>query len=944
MTWSHWPSSRLSAAVLIALLAFGTAAAKPAGCLKLHLSWGHVSPARNAFRIECLGDDVAIAGQTPQDMETGDSYDNGVWSTTAGGGDVDGVTLELTFADLSISEIDHVQSIWAYLLEHSDPDTVRRLKADPAWRPDPRKLTIQLDELGTRGFTLTIDQIRQNKTFWVPEMDVFIAAGDPPVSFAEHRAKLKRWAGTRVLDQVRAKPEATYEQYRARWQDMGSPAYRNRHSVGPGHVICITWDSAIPKFGIDRGAGIWSDYGNPNKHRFWYDFGDLTGDITDSWKDQRLADGLPIVTTIFERDNLRYEVEQFAYPLHGSPQERRGDIPMVLMQKVKVANLADAERQVTVTANHQRQLPPSAELQVASDGGDTFCVEDRSSQSVLFVVRGDNLAVRDVTDDSVKPQAKGDSDRKTSRIAIAFALSPRASQEFLVCLLSPPATPEDRGKLASLSYDEARAGTVRFWSDYLSRGADFHVPDEAVNELFRANLWHALRLPRRHGGSELDVPIDLPYSNFAYDQKGTPWPVNQAIYVDYMLYDLRGYHGISAEELAVMFRNNQEANGHVGGYANWGVYTPSMIYAVAKHFLLSGDRASFEAVLPQTLRALDWCLEQIREASKRSGPQSGLVLAPLNDLSHEERAWAFNQAYLFAGPDMLARALERIGHPRAAECREAARTMHAAIQLGYAHGSVRSPLIQLRDHTWMPYVPCDALTPRRLPEIWYPTDVDTGALHMARLNALNPTGPIATYLLNDHEDNLFYRQWGMANEPVYNQHASVYLWRDEPEAAIRVFYSMLACAFSHTVFEPVEHRWGWGQYFGPPSTDGAWFELYRNMLIQERDDDSLLLLQATPRKWLERGKAITVERAPTYYGRLSMEVEGLTEENRIRAEIEMPDRRHPGTLLVRFRHPTGQLMKSVTVNGKNWTDFHIAKEWVRIGEPDQRHYSVAVSY
>ena len=81
---------------------------------------------------------------------------------------------------------------------------------------------------------------------------------------------------------------------------------------------------------------------------------------------------------------------------------------------------------------------------------------------------------------------------------------------------------------------------------------------------------------RRHGGQAPNTTIDLPYSNFAYDQKGTPWPVNQAVYVDYMLYDLRGYHDISAEEIAAIFRNNQEPSGHVGGYANWGVYTPSM--------------------------------------------------------------------------------------------------------------------------------------------------------------------------------------------------------------------------------------------------------------------------------------------------------------------------------------------------------------------------------
>ena len=76
-----------------------------------------------------------------------------------------------------------------------------------------------------------------------------------------------------------------------------------------------------------------------------------------------------------------------------------------------------------------------------------------------------------------------------------------------------------------------------------------------------------------HASGDGKVTLDLPYSNFAYDQKGTPWPVNQAVYVDYMLYGLRGYNDIATEELEAIYANNQEANGHVGGYAN-GASTP----------------------------------------------------------------------------------------------------------------------------------------------------------------------------------------------------------------------------------------------------------------------------------------------------------------------------------------------------------------------------------
>jgi hypothetical protein len=247
----------------------------------------------------------------------------------------------------------------------------------------------------------------------------------------------------------------------------------------------------------------------------------------------------------------------------------------------------------------------------------------------------------------------------------------------------------------------------------------------------------------------------------------------------------------------------------------------------------------------------------------------------LNDLTGDG-VWAFTQAYLYAAFDALGKALEQAGHPRARECLEAAESLRRSVERGFGAAAMRSPLVPLRDHTWTPYVPCEATKPGRRFEQWYPTDVDTGAMHLLRLKALPARGMMADSLLNDHEDNLYLHGWGMANEPVYNPQATAYLLRDEPAAAIRAFYSYMACAFSHSALEPVEHRWTWGQYFGPPSTDGAWFELYRNMLVHELDDGSLLLLEATPRKWLGDGQQIAVERAPTYYGELSMTVDTQT--------------------------------------------------------------------
>ena len=734
--------------------------------LPVRLTWGHAQRAVASFHIKIIPGGAGVSVESVQgfSLEPGEGEKDGGWQTMAGNGDVDGLEFVVRYPERGTNAPRREQSIWTELLARSDADTVRRLREDPGFQIDPPKIIVQMNAEGTRGFAFIPDQLKANRALWIPALDAYLTRADSPVAFADHQVALREWRGRGIRDIIAREPEASYEQFQSLWEDMGSPDYKNPHAQGPGHIVCLSWDSAMAKFGVDRWAGVGNDYGNPDRFRLWLELGDSGGDRPAAWKSQRLETGWPVITTVFEEDGIRYEIEQFAYPLDGPPAGRRGDMPMVLLQ------------------------------------------------------------------------------------------------------------------------------------------------------------------------------------NFAYDQLGTPWPVNQAVYVDYMIYDLRGYPALAAEELMVMFRRNQEPNGHIKGFANWGVYTPGMLYSVANHYLLSRDRAAFENLLPPTLKALDWCLGEMARAAANSGASAGMILAPLNDLSSESRAWAFNQAYRYAGIERLGRALADIQHPRAAVCQEAAAAFKRAIERGFGHAALESPLAQLRDHTWTPYVPSDALNPRRLFEIWYPTEVDTGALHLTRLKALDPQGLLATCLLNDHEDNLFAKGLGMANEPVYNQHAMTYLLRDDAKAAIRAFYSMMACAFSHSVFEPVEHRWGWGQYFGPPSTDGAWFELYRQLLIQEGDDDTLRLCQATPRRWLEDGQQIQVKLAPTFYGPLDMRFQSRTATGEIRVELGLATGKKPAAILTRLRHPQEARIHSVRVNGREWADFDPNQEWVRIHQPTEDRYEIVVNY
>lgn len=820
-------------------------------------------------------------------------------------------------------------SIWQHLLDHGTPDQVARLRDDPGLQPDAPVLTVLTVADGTRGFSIGLEQVVRHRAMWLPEHDAFITLADAPVDFATHLASLK---GERVLERVKHEPEATLAEWKGKWADFGDPT-RPHHGqetewLGTkGHLTgFVARHGSLYKFGVDRWASVRPDFASPHKFRFdplW---------PGSKWVGQRIVDGLPILVTELEREGQRCELEQFAAPLQDTASAQRGETASVLLTRARLTGAGVVKfgfRLATESTNRH--------LELRGEPG-RYSVVDRETGATWLMIEADNsfvVVARPTVADEKNPSLEFDC---VGRLKAGVT-------NWVVIKLASPVVPSNAIEpLESLYYPRARAATVKHWEDWLTRGARFEVPEKTVNDLFRANLWHALMLPRHrtdeHGGAR----IDLPYSNFAYGQLNADWPINQAVYVDYMLYGLRGYFSVAEEEFAAMYHSQQRPDGRVGGYAEWGVYSPGMLYSIGQNFLLSGDRASFERLLPASLKAMDWCLKEVA-TSQENEHAPGLIVAPLNDLTHAKRAWGFPNGYFVAGLDLSGQALAAYGHPRAAEVQAVAKKMRADVTAAFARASTKSPVVQLADSTWNNYVPCDAMTPRRLLEEWYPTDVDCGPMHMARLAALDPRGWLATAMLHDHEDNLLLNQCGAANEPVYNQQATAYLYRDEPEAAIRAFYSMMACAFSHQQLTPLEHRWAWGQYYMPPSTDGAWFELYRNLLVNElRGAGTLFIGQAVPRAWLVDGKRIAVERAPTYFGPVNLRIESAAATGRITAAVEFAGKRRPSTVFIRMRHPDKKPMRSVTVNGAAWADFDIAKEWVRIPSPADTRLTVSASY
>src|SRR4051812_48046797 len=159
-----------------------------------------------------------------------------------------------------------------------------------------------------------------------------------------------------------------------------------------------------------------------------------------------------------------------------------------------------------------------------------------------------------------------------------------------------------------------------------------------------------------------------------------------------------------------------------------------------------------------------------------------------------------------------------------------------------------------------------------------------------------------------------------------------YLERDEPDRALVTFYGKLAQGMTRDTFidgessgiEPLDE---FGRQMGlpPNSTANAEFLLLlRYLLVQDYDTDddgraeTLRLCFATPRRWLEDGKEIVMERAPTQFGNVSLRVKSELKQGRVVADVTLPPRAAAKALL-RLRLPGDYGTKLIDLTGRSGT-------------------------
>jgi hypothetical protein len=459
------------------------------------------------------------------------------------------------------------------------------------------------------------------------------------------------------------------------------------------------------------------------------------------------------------------------------------------------------------------------------------------------------------------------------------------------------------GKAFQVNYDEQRRRCVETWRDLLSQGMNVETPESLVN-----NAWRNLVVQN----------FTLAEDDRLYYSAGNQYEKMYAAETSDAAVPLMwwGYEKEMRRFLPVILNLTDKRLPHH--------FASHKLNSLCRFYWQTRDVTSVEELRPLWQKELDLLLNDRKDPNGLLSKENYCtdIEVPVYPLTANATSWA-------ALRDTAA-VLAALG-----ESDQASRVREAADEF-------RKHLLEAveknqRNVTEPPFIPMalfhtedthDPITNSRLGSYW---DLVVNYVIGSRLFVNSPRelwlpryiethGGLCMGLTRSAATNHSFWTGTHRTNPLYGMRYILdTLRRDDPERALVSFYGMLAHGMTRNTFigaegcsiEPLDD--GGRFFYCPPNSasNGQWLAVLRHLLIQDLDldedgaPDTLRLLFATPRRWLEDGKVITVEHAPTAFGPVSMKATSKLSYGQVLVSLDLPERDHPKKCLLRVRLPEG---------------------------------------
>lgn len=588
-----------------------------------------------------------------------------------------------------------------------------------------------------------------------------------------------------------------------------------------------------------------------------------------------LADGyLPIIKYGFVRDGVHYRFTAFAATLNGSSSGVLVDFIRVTMQNetqqpttawILTGMRYEGDDNTGYGFADNRYPRPVAPQKLGgySQPGQPFDVNWKYSSGQDTVQRDQQILYYFPTSPAhnVRYTLKSDASKSdvlppralkvlpTTPMGIvqySLALRPgeKAVLDWKLPVIPVQANSSSAAQIRSATFDEYLPRVTQGWQAIVQRGLGITVPESKVNDTFKASLIYDLIALNQDGNDYIQTVNQFNYHAF--------WLRDSSNIV--RMYDISGYHNYAGEVLAFFPRWQQPDGNYVsqGGQFD-GV--GQALWAYGEHYRITHDQAFADQMFPSVVRAVQWI-----EQARKNDPMHLLPATRPGDNEDIEGHVTGQNFWALDGLDGAIVLAEGAGHPQqAAEFRR-------------EYEDYRSTLVKVLDSVTKKtggYIP---------PGLDGQHGQDWGNMMAAYPGIiLSPHDPKVTATLNAtrakyQEGIMTYDDGRYLHHYITLKNTETEIIRGDQQFAVGELYGVLLHTSStHAGFEYKIPVWG-DRDFGDDLSPHGWFAAdyrttLRNMLVREQGTD-LHLLSAISPEWIQPGKEIRVQRAPTDFGKL----------------------------------------------------------------------------
>lgn len=628
---------------------------------------------------------------------------------------------------------------------------------------------------------------------------------------------------------------------------------------------------------------------------------------------------LPVIQYNFVRQGIRYSFTAFAATLDGSPSGTLVDFIRVQVQNETtepstawISSGMRYEGNVNTMDGHAdnryqrpsvpRHLGGYSQLGVKFDSNWKYSSTQDTIQRdhrVIYYFPSQAHTVRytlkdDPSEDGVlKPQVLNV--LPTSPVGVVqYKLLLEAGQEVTLDWKLPvvpiDADSPDIANLRAASFDEYLPRTIHFWESVLKSGIDITVPEEKVNDAFKASLIYDLIAREKVECNYIQTVNDFQYHAF--------W-LRDASFIDRM-YDMTGYPQYERQVLD-FFPRWQLPDGNFVSQGGQFDGVGQVLWAYGQHYQITHDRQFAQKVFPAVVKAVAW-IKQARQ-------QDPLHLIPATSPGDNEAISGHITGHNFWALDGLQNAIvlaKATGHQQ-----------DAAEFLG-EYKDYLATLIKVLDRvtqTTSGYIP-PGLDGQKDGQDWG----NMLAVYPGIL--LPPHGRMVTATLDAtrakyKEGIMTYGDGVYLHDYLGFSNTETELLRDDQQLAIEDLYAELVHTSSTNAgFETGIRAWGDRDFGGNLSPHG-WYAArlridLRNMLVREQGRDLHLFSSISP-EWVQPGKQILAMHVPTNFGAVDVCLKSLS-DNQARMTLRASFEDTPKRIILHL--PWFMETKTVTVDGK----------------------------